>query len=198
VETCHGFTPISGKMATSCVRRQYCLIKGGHIPHPHLLFAWTIDSSILHFSSFCSWHQLTLFTLALLLAIPPDLQAQLARQYSCASRLCVGVTVQTFGILLTLAGFLILACGDNVNIGRSPVQSIVPWQASSFALHNTHSGCVQLLSLGTGMKCLPKSCLSVHSDVLHDSHVEVIVWRSAIWWLLEKVQCDAQAQGQSA
>jgi Adenosine-deaminase (editase) domain len=52
-------------------------------------------------------------------------------------------------------------------------------------------------SLGAGVKCLPASHLSVHGDVLHDLHMEVIVWRGAIWWLLEEVQCDAQAQGQS-
>jgi hypothetical protein len=137
METRHGFAFISGKMAASCVRRQYCLIKGGHIRHPHSLFTWKIDSSVLYFSPSRSWHQLTLFTLALLLAIPPNLQAQPARQYSCASRLCVGVTVQTFGILLTLAGFLILAHGDNVNIGRSPVQNIVPWQGNAGKPHIT-------------------------------------------------------------
>jgi hypothetical protein len=154
VDTHHGFASISGKMAASSICRQYCLIKGGHIPHPHSLFTWTIDLLVLHFSPFRSWHQLTLFTLALLLAILSDLQAQPAQQYRCASKLCVGVTAQTFGILLTLAGFLILACDDNVNIGHSSVQNIVPWQASSFALYNTHSGCVQLLSLGAGVKLL--------------------------------------------
>ena len=35
------------------------------IPRPHSLFAWTIDSSVLYFSPFRSWHQPTLFTFAI-------------------------------------------------------------------------------------------------------------------------------------
>jgi tRNA-specific adenosine deaminase 1 len=69
---------------------------------------------------------------------------------------------------------------------------------ASFALHDTRSGRVQLLSLGAGVKCLPASRLPVRGDALHDSHAEVIARRGAIRWLLEEVQRDAQAQGQSA
>jgi tRNA-specific adenosine deaminase 1 len=68
---------------------------------------------------------------------------------------------------------------------------------ASFALHDTHSGRVQLLSLGAGVKCLPASRLPVRGDALHDSHAEVIARRGAIRWLLEEVQRDAQAQGQN-
>lgn len=67
---------------------------------------------------------------------------------------------------------------------------------ASFALHDTHSDRVQLLSLGAGVKCLPASRLPVRGDALHDSHAEVIARRGAIRWLLEEVQRDAQAQGQ--
>ena len=68
---------------------------------------------------------------------------------------------------------------------------------ASFALHDTHSGRVQLLSLGAGVKCLPASRLPVRGDALHDSHAEIIARRGAIRWLLEEVQRDAQAQGQN-
>ena len=69
---------------------------------------------------------------------------------------------------------------------------------ASFALHDTHSGSVQLLSLGAGVKCLPASRLPVRGDALHDSHAEIIARRGAIRWLLEEVQRDAQAaQGQN-
>ena len=65
---------------------------------------------------------------------------------------------------------------------------------ASFALHDTHSGRVQLLSLGAGVKCLPASRLPVRGDALHDSHAEVIARRGAIRWLLEEVQRDARAR----
>jgi tRNA-specific adenosine deaminase 1 len=69
---------------------------------------------------------------------------------------------------------------------------------ASFALHDTHSGRVQLLSLGAGVKCLPASRLPVRGDALHDSHAEVIARRGATRWLLEEVRRDALAQGQNA
>lgn len=69
---------------------------------------------------------------------------------------------------------------------------------ASFALHDTHSGRVKLLSLGAGVKCLPASRLPVRGDALHDSHAEVIARRGAIRWFLEEVQRDAQAQGQKS
>ena len=68
---------------------------------------------------------------------------------------------------------------------------------ASFALHDTHSSRVQLLSLGAGVKCLPASHLPVRGDALHDSHAEVTARRGAIRWLLEEVQRDAEAQGQN-
>ena len=69
---------------------------------------------------------------------------------------------------------------------------------ASFALHDTRSGRVRLLSLGAGVKCLPASRLPVRGDALHDSHAEVIARRGAIRWLLEEVQRDAlQAQAQN-
>ena len=68
---------------------------------------------------------------------------------------------------------------------------------ASFALHDTRSGRIQLLSLGTGVKCLPASRLPIRGDALHDSHAEVIARRGAIRWFLEEVQRDAQSQCQN-
>ena len=65
---------------------------------------------------------------------------------------------------------------------------------AGFALHDAHSGCVQLLSLGTGAKCLPASRLPVRGDALHDSHAEVIARRGAVRWLLEEAQRAAAPQ----
>ena len=70
---------------------------------------------------------------------------------------------------------------------------------SSFALRNPQqSGRTHLLSLGTGVKCLPASRLPPLGDALHDSHAEVIARRGAIRWFLEEVQRDVQAPGSSA
>ena len=68
---------------------------------------------------------------------------------------------------------------------------------ASFGLHDLHSGRVQLLSLGAGVKCLPASRLPVRGDALHDSHAEVIARRGAIRWFLEEVQRDVQAKVQT-
>jgi tRNA-specific adenosine deaminase 1 len=75
---------------------------------------------------------------------------------------------------------------------------------ASFALHNPAAqqssgrGTTHLLSLGTGVKCLPASRLPPLGDSLHDSHAEVIARRGAIRWFLEEVQRDVQAPGSSA
>ncbi|KAH9970826.1 adenosine deaminase/editase [Lactifluus volemus] len=75
---------------------------------------------------------------------------------------------------------------------------------ASFALHNPaaqQSGrgttTTHLLSLGTGVKCLPATRLPPLGDALHDSHAEVIARRGAIRWFLEEVQRDVQAPGSS-
>jgi Adenosine-deaminase (editase) domain len=74
---------------------------------------------------------------------------------------------------------------------------------ASFVLHNPatqQSGrgtTTHLLSLGTGVKCLPASRLPPLGDALHDSHAEVIARRGAIRWFLEEVQRDVQAPGSS-
>ena len=69
---------------------------------------------------------------------------------------------------------------------------------ASFALHDSRTSRVQLLSLGAGVKCLPAHRLPRRGDALHDSHAEVIARRGAIRWLLEEVQRNARARGQRA
>ncbi|GAC98870.1 hypothetical protein PHSY_006465 [Pseudozyma hubeiensis SY62] len=49
-----------------------------------------------------------------------------------------------------------------------------------------------LISLGTGLKCLPYSSLSVNGDVLHDQHAEVLARRGARLWLLQRLQHEVQ------
>ncbi|KAI0751461.1 hypothetical protein C8Q80DRAFT_1099847 [Daedaleopsis nitida] len=46
---------------------------------------------------------------------------------------------------------------------------------------------LQVISLGTGSKCLPASRLPKCGDALHDSHAEVLARRGAIRWFLEEI-----------
>ena len=68
---------------------------------------------------------------------------------------------------------------------------------ASFALHDPRTRRTELLSLGTGAKCLPEARLPKHGEALHDSHAEVIARRGAIRWLLEEVQRDARARARA-
>ncbi|KAH9850063.1 adenosine deaminase/editase, partial [Lenzites betulinus] len=45
----------------------------------------------------------------------------------------------------------------------------------------------QVVSLGTGSKCLPAARLPKEGDALHDSHAEVLARRGFIRWLLEEI-----------
>jgi tRNA-specific adenosine deaminase 1 len=45
----------------------------------------------------------------------------------------------------------------------------------------------KVISLATGVKCLPTDRLSSQGDVLHDSHAEVIARRGAVRWFLQQV-----------
>ncbi|KAI0824679.1 hypothetical protein BC628DRAFT_1410806 [Trametes gibbosa] len=45
----------------------------------------------------------------------------------------------------------------------------------------------QVISFGTGSKCLPATRLPREGDALHDSHAEVLARRGAIRWLLEEI-----------
>ncbi|OCF34267.1 hypothetical protein I316_04220 [Kwoniella heveanensis BCC8398] len=55
------------------------------------------------------------------------------------------------------------------------------------------------VSLGTGVKCLPYSKLSVHGDTVHDCHAEIIARRGFVRWLLNQAQLlQRQRQSQLA
>ncbi|TFK56195.1 adenosine deaminase/editase [Heliocybe sulcata] len=45
-----------------------------------------------------------------------------------------------------------------------------------------------VISVGTGVKCLPASRLPERGDALHDSHAEVLARRGAVRWFLEEIQ----------
>jgi tRNA-specific adenosine deaminase 1 len=47
---------------------------------------------------------------------------------------------------------------------------------------------LQLVSLGTGMKCLPYNRLPPAGDTLHDQHAEVLAKRGFRRWLLDQAQ----------
>lgn len=49
---------------------------------------------------------------------------------------------------------------------------------------------IQVISLGTGSKCLPENRLPVSGDALHDCHAEVLARRGAIRWLAQEVMRD--------
>ncbi|KAJ9478623.1 tRNA-specific adenosine deaminase 1 [Pseudozyma hubeiensis] len=50
-----------------------------------------------------------------------------------------------------------------------------------------------LISLGTGLGCLPYTSLSVNGDVLHDQHAEVLARRGARLWLLQRLQHEVRS-----
>ncbi|GJJ07391.1 hypothetical protein Clacol_001593 [Clathrus columnatus] len=58
---------------------------------------------------------------------------------------------------------------------------------ASITLVNHISQTSKLVSLATGVKCLPESRLSFSGDVIHDSHAEILARRGFIRWLLEEV-----------
>lgn len=49
---------------------------------------------------------------------------------------------------------------------------------------------VQVISLGTGSKCLPENRLPACGDALHDSHAEVLARRGVVRWLAQEVLRD--------
>ncbi|CDS01105.1 hypothetical protein [Sporisorium scitamineum] len=49
-----------------------------------------------------------------------------------------------------------------------------------------------LVSLATGLKCLPYTSLPLNGDVLHDQHAEVLARRGARQWLLQRLECQVK------
>ncbi|KAF6767423.1 Adenosine deaminase/editase [Kalmanozyma brasiliensis GHG001] len=50
-----------------------------------------------------------------------------------------------------------------------------------------------VVSLATGLKCLPCASLPPNGDVLHDQHAEVLARRGARQWLLQRLQEEVKA-----
>ncbi|THH21038.1 hypothetical protein EW146_g439 [Bondarzewia mesenterica] len=68
---------------------------------------------------------------------------------------------------------------------------------AAFVLFSPTSRNVQVISLGTGSKCLPTTRLPPHGDALHDCHAEVIARRGAVRWFLEEARRDASSSSGS-
>ncbi|KAL1706050.1 hypothetical protein EV121DRAFT_279158 [Schizophyllum commune] len=66
------------------------------------------------------------------------------------------------------------------------------------ALQSSDSAKFNIISLGTGTKCLPTSQLPLHGEALHDSHAEIIARRGAIRWFLEEIQRMSQSNRASS
>ncbi|XP_047452710.1 tRNA-specific adenosine deaminase 1 [Mugil cephalus] len=52
---------------------------------------------------------------------------------------------------------------------------------------NSDSDKMEVVSLGTGTKCIGKTCMSPNGDVLNDSHAEVIARRGCIRYLMQQL-----------
>ena len=68
---------------------------------------------------------------------------------------------------------------------------------AAFVLSNP-TGDLQVISLGTGSKCLPGIRLENGGNAVHDSHAEVLARRGAVRWLLEEVRRVGQKGEASA
>ncbi|SPO25206.1 related to tRNA-specific adenosine deaminase 1 [Ustilago trichophora] len=57
--------------------------------------------------------------------------------------------------------------------------------------HHTHAQ-YALISLATGLKCLPYTSLPPNGDVLHDQHAEVLARRGARLWLMQRLEHESR------
>lgn len=65
---------------------------------------------------------------------------------------------------------------------------------ASFVLSATDPDQLKVISLATGLKCLPENRLPSDGDALHDSHAEVLARRGSIRWFMEEMQRVANAE----
>ncbi|KAK9893708.1 adenosine deaminase/editase [Cystobasidium minutum MCA 4210] len=69
---------------------------------------------------------------------------------------------------------------------------------AGFVLHDTESDHLEVVSLGTGLKCLSADKLPLYGDVLHDSHAEIIARRGLLLWLYGQIDAFHNAEGGTA
>ncbi|XP_061878347.1 tRNA-specific adenosine deaminase 1 isoform X2 [Entelurus aequoreus] len=62
---------------------------------------------------------------------------------------------------------------------------------------NSHSVEKEVLSLGTGTKCIGKTTMSPKGDVLNDSHAEVIARRGCVRYLIQELRRAVSGKGSS-
>ena len=63
----------------------------------------------------------------------------------------------------------------------------------SYSSTSSQSTQYALISLATGLRCLPYASLPPNGDVLHDQHAEVLARRGARQWLLQRLQHEVSA-----
>ncbi|KAJ4001013.1 adenosine deaminase/editase [Lentinula boryana] len=79
---------------------------------------------------------------------------------------------------------LIHALYFNLKVFPQPSQYTV--LAAFYLTSSTRPDC-NIISLGTGTKCLPECRLPSQGEAIHDSHAEILARRGAIRWLLEEI-----------
>lgn len=58
---------------------------------------------------------------------------------------------------------------------------------SCFMKYNSYNKDIEVVSLGTGSKCIGATKLSPKGDILHDSHAEVMARRGFLLYLYENI-----------
>lgn len=68
----------------------------------------------------------------------------------------------------------------------------------ALASQNSSQANLKVVSLATGVKCLPESRFSSNGDTIHDCHAEILARRGFIRWLLEEVGRTAVSESTSS
>lgn len=64
------------------------------------------------------------------------------------------------------------------------------WTILAGCVLETQPSQFTVISLGTGVKCIPYERMSPHGDVLNDCHAEVLCRRGVRLWLLERLLAE--------